>query len=99
MFRIHADKEALEKLNEKDWLGVFTKFCKVSSITVVPSEVKYRTISRIQQKYDRIKVTKIDKKREYFRRRYKNIEVKMISGGLDNPYVELVSMSNGQLHR
>jgi CRISPR-associated endonuclease Csy4 len=99
LFRIHGEKEALEKLNEKEWLGLFAKFCKVSSLTIVPSEVKYRTISRIQQNMTESKLRRLIKRGNISEEDIKKYRVKMISGGLDNPYVELVSMSNGQLHR
>ena len=49
LFRIHGKIEVLEKLNEEDWPGNYKKFCKVSPIDIVPLDVKYRIVSRIQQ--------------------------------------------------
>ena len=99
LFRIHGNKEALEKLNEKDWLGKYKEFCKVGNMEATPENVKYRTISRIQQNMTEAKLRRLIKRGTIPEEDIKKYRIKMFQGGLDNPYVELVSMSNGQLHR
>ena len=99
LFRIHGTKEALEKFNEKDWLGKYQAFCKVSNIEVVPQNVQYRTVSRVQQNMTEAKLRRLIKRGTIPDEDIKKYRIKMLQGGLDNPYVELVSMSNGQLHR
>ena len=99
LFRIHGSKEALEKLNEKDWLGKYKVFCKVTTINAIPKNVEHRTISRIQQNMTEAKLRRLIKRGTISEEDIKKYRIKMFQGGLDNPYVELVSMSNGQLHR
>jgi len=99
LFRIHGSKEALEKLQEKEWLGKYEKNCKVSSIEPIPQKVQYRTVSRIQQNMTEAKLRRLIKRGSIPEEDIKKYRLKMFQGGLDNPYVELVSMSNGKLHR
>jgi len=40
ILRIHASKAMLDKLQEKEWLGKYAQFCKVSKILEVPQNVK-----------------------------------------------------------
>ena len=99
LFRIHGTKESLEKLNEKDWLGKYKAFCKVSNIIAIPEKVQYRTVSRVQQNMTEAKLRRLIKRGTILEEGIKKYRIKMFQGGLDNPYVELVSMSNKQLHR
>ncbi len=104
LFRIHGSKEALEKLQAKDWLGKYAEFCKISKIDVIPLKVQYRTVSRVQQNMTEAKLRRLIKRAKEGKGNFneediKKYRIKMFQGGLDNPYVELRSMSNGQLHR
>jgi len=99
LLRIHGRKEDLERLQEKDWLGKYRDFCKVGTITTVPQNVKYRTVSRIQQNMTEAKLRRLIKRGSISNEEVKKYRIKMYEGGFDNPYVELVSMSNGQRHR
>jgi len=99
LFRIHGTKEALEKLNEKEWLGKYQEYCKISKIHEIPEVVKYRTVSRVQQNMTEAKLRRLIKRGSISEDEIKRYKIKMYQGGLDNPYVELISMSNGQLHR
>ncbi len=99
LFRIHGSKEDLERLQEKDWIGKYGEFCKVSSIEAVPSTVKYRTVSRVQQNMTEAKLRRLIKRGTITEEDIKKYRIKMYQGGLENPFVELVSMSNGQRHR
>jgi CRISPR-associated endonuclease Csy4 len=99
IFRIHGEKEILSKLNEKDWLVEFKQFCNISEIKTIPDSVKHRTISRIQQTMSQAKLRRLIKRGTISEVDIKKYQVKMFQGGLENPYVELISMSNKQLHR
>lgn len=99
LFRIHGSKEALEKLQAKEWLGKYVEFCKVSEIKTVPTETQHRTVYRIQQNMTEAKLRRLIKRGSIPEEDVKKYRLKMLQGGLDNPYVELVSMSNGKLHR
>jgi len=104
LFHIHGSKEALEKLQSKEWLAKYADYCKVSTIKVIPDEVKHRTISRVQQNMTEAKLRRLIKRAKEGKGNFneediKKYRIKMFQGGLDNPYVELKSMSNGQLHR
>jgi len=99
LFRIHGSIEALEKLQEKDWLGKYAEFCKVSKIEAIPEKIQYRTVSRVQQNMTEAKLRRLIKRGNIPEEDIKKYRIKMFQGGLDNPYVELRSMSNGQMHR
>jgi len=99
LFRIHAIKDVLEIFILEDWLGEYTKYCKISKILVVPQNVQHRNISRIQQNMSEAKLRRVIKRGNISQEEIKQYRIKMFQGGLDNPYVELKSMSNGQLHR
>jgi len=104
LFRIHGSKEALEKLQAKEWLGSYAKFCKVSDIKATPDEVKYRTVYRVQQNMTEAKLRRLIKRAKEGKGNFneddvKKYRIKMLQGGLENPYVELRSMSNSQMHR
>jgi len=99
LFRIHGFKKSLELFNEKDWLGKYKIFCKIKDIENIPKKVQYRTVSRIQQNMTEAKLKRLIKRGSIPDEDIKKYRIKMLQGGLDNPYVELVSISNGQLHR
>ena len=100
LFRIHGTKEALEKLEEKEWLvSKYKEFCKISKIETIPEKIEHRTVSRIQQNMTEAKLRRLIKRGTIPEEDVKKYRIKMMQGGLENPYVELVSMSNGKLHR
>jgi CRISPR-associated endonuclease Csy4 len=111
LFRVHGSKEALEKLQAKEWLGKYANYCKVSKIESIPQKVQYRTIYRIQQNMTEAKLRRLIKRAKegkggFNEEDIKKYRIKMLQGGLDNPYVELMSESgkkkNGakeRLHR
>ena len=99
LFRIHGSKDDLQILQAKEWLGKYSTYCKVSDIKNIPDEVQYRSISRIQQNMTQAKLRRLIKRGSIPDDEIKAYKIKMMQGGLDNPYVELISMSNGKLHR
>lgn len=99
LFRIHGSKEDLEQLQKKDWIGKYIEFYKISAIKEVPNGIKYRTVYRVQQNMTEAKLRRLIKRGTIPQEDIKKYRIKMYQGGLDNPFVELVSASNGQRHR
>lgn len=104
LFRIHGTKEHLEVLQSVNWIEKYKKNYHVSNITQIPQNVKYRTISRIQQNMSHSKLRRLikrakDRKDELAQEEIKKYKIKMLKGGLDNPFVELISGSNDKRHR
>lgn len=104
IFRIHGSKASLEVLQSISWIEKYEKNYHMSSIKPVPNNVKYRTVSRIQQKMSQSKLRRLLKRAEEGKggltpNDIKKYKIKMLQGGLDNPFVELVSGSNGERHR
>ena len=99
LFRIHGTQESLERVNEKEWLSKYQDYCKISQIQEIPIVVKHRTVSRVQQNMTQAKLRRLIKRGSISEDEIKRYRIKMYQGGLDNPYVELISMSNGQRHR
>ena len=102
--RIHGSKTSLEKLESKDWLGKYKAFCKITPILSIPEFVQYRTVSRLQQNMTEAKLRRLIKRAKEGKGNFneediKKYRIKMLQNGLENPYVELISMSNGQRHR
>ena len=107
--RLHGDKNALEMLQKTKWLGGLIGYCDVSDITPVPETIKgYRQFSRIRPTMTMAKLAKrvLYQKRtgalntsqdiEAYTKQYK---AKMFATGLDKPYLELQSHSNGHYYR
>jgi len=109
VIRIHASSDRLKELQMMNWLGGLSGYCDVSDILPVPKTVEgYRTVSRVQPtmtlaklekrvKYQKVNGDLITKEEvEAYKKQYK---AKMFAQGLDNPYLELQSNSNGHKHR
>ncbi|SMN01325.1 CRISPR-associated protein, Csy4 family [uncultured Candidatus Thioglobus sp.] len=109
IIRIHSTKNKLEALQAKNWLCGLSGYCKISDILLVPDKVDgYQTISRIRQN---MSISRLQKKiahqksKGYLKtdddiRSYeKHYKAKMLKTGLDNPYLELQSISTGSKYR
>ena len=97
--RIHSNDAMLHDLTGLNWLGGLVGYCDVSDIQVVPSECGYRTISRIQSTMSQSKLKRLIKRGSISDEQVKSYKAKMFTKGLDNPYFELESGSNGHKHR
>ena len=109
VIRIHSTKNRLDELQTKNWLGGLSGYCKISEISPVPDKIKgYQTFSRIRQtmtdaklkqriKYQKSQgVLSTDEEVKEYARQYK---AAMFKTGLDNPYLELQSISTGNHYR
>lgn len=99
VLRIHGESSALRDLQGINWLGGIAGFCEVSDILSVPSETKYRNISRKQPVMSNSKLRRLIKRGTIVEEDIKKYRAEMFKSGIDNPYVELVSGSNAQKHR
>lgn len=96
---IHGTQSDLETLQQQKWLGGMSGYCKVSEISPVPPNVKHRTVSRKQTTMSQSKLRRLIKRGSITEDEAKQYRAKMFSKGLDNPYLELQSNSNGHRHR
>ncbi len=99
VLRIHGTEAKLSELQNTNWLGGLSGYCQVSNIQIIPNEVAHRTISRIQANMTEAKLRRLIKRGTISAEETKQYKAKMFSQGLDNPYLELESTSNGHKHR
>lgn len=97
--RLHGQAAMLERFSSSGWLGGMSGYCQFSPIQSVPNTAKHRTVSRKQSTMTQSKLNRIIKRGSISQEQVKEYRAKMFTKGLDNPYVELVSGSNGQKHR
>ncbi|MGY0399532.1 MAG: type I-F CRISPR-associated endoribonuclease Cas6/Csy4 [Ostreibacterium sp.] len=99
VLRLHGEASSLQRLQQTKWLGGMSGYCQVGEITPIPSNCKYRTVSRIQITMSQSKLNRLLKRGSITQDEAKQYRAKMFSRGLDNPYLELQSGSNGHKHR
>ena len=109
VIRIHSNQDKLQALQNLNWLGGLSGYCKVSEILPVPDKVDgYQTVSRIRQNMTDAKLKKrvkyqrdtgvlaTDEAVSIYSKQYK---AKMFKTGLNNPYLELQSTSTNNKYR
>jgi len=99
VLRLHGSEIKLSELQYTDWLGGLKGYCNVSGIELVPSEAHYRTVFRKQSNMTEAKLRRLIKRGSISKGELKAYKAKMFTKGLDNPYLELESSSNGHKHR
>ncbi|MDF1876899.1 type I-F CRISPR-associated endoribonuclease Cas6/Csy4 [Sulfurimonas sp. SAG-AH-194-L11] len=99
VFRIHGEQKDLECLQKQNWLGELSKFCLVNIITEIPNNTQYRIVSRVQTTMSQSKLRRLIKRGTIKEEEIKGYKAKLFQKSLDNPFVELRSMSNGERHR
>jgi len=97
--RIHGGRDRLMALQDLNWLGGLIGYCEVSDITPVPVQTKFRTVSRKQSNMTESKSRRLIKRGTLLQEEVKGYKAKMFAQGLDNPYLEMESGSNGHKHR
>jgi CRISPR-associated endonuclease Csy4 len=97
--RIHATENRLAQLQQLNWLGGLSGYCKVSAIQTIPDKVMYRTVSRIQTTMSSAKLQRLIKRGTIAESEIKHYKVKIFQQGLDSPFLEIESSSNGHKHR
>lgn len=99
VLRLHGSESDLAALQQKSWLGGMSGYGDVSEILAVPNSVQHRTISRKQSTMTQSKLNRLIKRGSITEDEVKQYKAKMFTKGLDNPYLELQSGSNGHKHR
>lgn len=99
MLRLFGSESDLAALQQKNWLGGMSGYCKVSEIIPVPDNTQHRIVSRVQTTMSSSKLKRLIKRGSITEGEVKAYKTKMFTKGLDNPYLELQSGSNGHKHR
>lgn len=99
LFRIHGDQSLLSDLQGQAWLGGLSEYCKHSDILKVPDQVEYRVISQKRSNMSNAKLKRLIARGNIDEAGIKNYKVKMLSQGLDNPYLDVFSGSTQQNRR
>ncbi len=97
--RIHGTESRLLELQNTNWLGGLSGYCKMAKIQAIPNDVSYRTISRKQANMTMAKLRRLLKRGSISVQEAKKYKAKMHTQSLDNPFFELNSTSNGNTHR
>ncbi len=99
VIRLHGTEAKLTELQRLDWLGGLKGYCVISAIQTIPADVMYRNILRIQSNMTEAKLRRLIKRGSITQEETKAYKAKMFQQGMDNPYLELESGSNGHKHR
>jgi CRISPR-associated endonuclease Csy4 len=98
--RIHSSwTKELMQLMRIDWIGDLSKYCSVSEIIKTPVGCKYRIVSRIQPTMSKSKLRRLILRGSIKKIDIKLYKIKNLSNGISNPYLEMISGSNGNLYR
>lgn len=97
--RIHGTSQRLQILQSENWLGGLTGYCDISETQQIPNQVSYRTVSRKQTNMTAAKLRRLIKRGSIKPDEIKCYKAKMFQQGIDNPFLELDSKSNGYKHR
>ena len=97
--RLHAHKARLESLETPQWLGNLATHCTMSKLQNIPSNVQYRCISRTRPNMSQSKLKRLIQRGSISSDEVKHYRTKMFASGVDNPYLELESSSNGHKYR
>lgn len=99
VLRLHGSAADLEKIHHTQWLGGLNCYCHFGEIMTVPDNAKYRTISRKQPTMSPAKMRRLQKRGSIIEQELKGYKIKMLSKGMSDPYLDLVSHSTGHRYR
>ena len=97
--RIHGTNQRLQEVQSENWLGGLTGYCDISDIQKTPNQVSHLTVSRKQANMTDAKLRRLIKRGSIKPDEVKRYKAKMFQEGIDNPFLELNSISNGYKHR
>ncbi|TWX73147.1 type I-F CRISPR-associated endoribonuclease Cas6/Csy4 [Colwellia sp. C1TZA3] len=97
--RIHSNSTMLNDLQGMSWLGRLSGYCDSSDVSLVPKDSKNRIVSRKQSNMTQAKLNRLIKRGSITENEIKAYKAKMFTCGLDEPFLELESESNGNKHR
>jgi len=99
IIRVHGNEQHLQEFQSDNWLGGLKGYCDTSEIQAIPDKVKHRIISRKQANMTSAKLRRLIKRGNIEQNEIKNYKAEMFKRGIDNPFLELESSSNGHMHR
>ena len=99
ILRLHGSEKSLQNFIDTSWLDEVAEYCEVVGVNNIPSEVKYRVISRIRPNMSKSKLERLKRRNAINTDAEKEYKKKMFAQGLDNPFVDLDSGSTGQRYR
>ncbi|MDO6592339.1 type I-F CRISPR-associated endoribonuclease Cas6/Csy4 [Neptuniibacter sp. 1_MG-2023] len=99
VLRLHGKATALERFSSLDWLGGMAGYCTFSPIQPVPDTAQYRTVRRKQSTMTQSKLNRLIKRGSISQEQVKEYRAIIFTKGLDNPYIELKSATNGHSYR
>lgn len=99
LFRLHGTENQLFELQSLNWLGPLSGYCQISSIRPVPVGARYRVISEKRSNMSTSKLKRLIARGSIDKEGEKRYKVKMLSQSFDNPYLDLLSSSTGQVYR
>ena len=99
ILRIHGTNQRLQILQSENWLGGLVGYCDVSEVQQIPDQTSYRTVSRKQSNMTDAKLRRLIKRGSIKSDEIKCYKARMFQQGIDNPFLELDSTSNGHKHR
>lgn len=99
IFRIHSNESQLKELQNLNWLGGLIGYCEISQIQPVPVDSKYRVVSAKRSNMGQAKLRRLINRGNIDEEGIKRYKRKMLSQWFDNPYIDLVSRSTGQIYR
>jgi CRISPR-associated endonuclease Csy4 len=99
IYRLHGDIDKLTELQELNWLGPLIGYCKVSDVLSIPNAVKYRNIKEKRSNLSSSTLRRLIARGSIDKDGEKRYKIKMLSNSFDNPYLDILSSSTGQVYR
>ena len=99
LYRLHGSETLLNDLQKLNWIGPLQGYCKISDITPIPKQVSYRIISVKRSNMSKAKLNRLIERGTIDKTGEKRYKIKMLSQGFDNPYLDLLSSSSGEVYR
>lgn len=99
VLRLHGERSVLQKLLNLILINISNTTCSVGQVKPIPTDCKFRIISRKQSTMSQSKMRRLVKRGSITESEFRQYKIKMFSNGLDYPYAELVSNSNGKKYR
>ena len=99
LLRIHGSRERLESLNKTGWWQQLAESIQCAHIIPTPSGVSHWSISRVRSNMSRSKLRRLQKRGSINKEGVKEYRARMCADTMGQPYVELLSGSNGNIYR
>ncbi|APD89012.1 type I-F CRISPR-associated endoribonuclease Cas6/Csy4 [Alteromonas mediterranea] len=99
VYRLHGNVDKLKELQELNWLGPLIGYCNVSDICPIPEIVQHRNVREIRSNLSSSKLRRLVTRGSIDKQGEKRYKIKMLSNSFDNPYLDILSSSTGQVYR